>query len=103
MLVLLIAAIVGMLFLIRKGYINPAERARTVRRAVTQRVRNTTNRGPGGSRQGGSRKVAYDVRYFLKLSKNKFDILNDIVTVFKIIGLVAHFTGFFTFISEPGQ
>ncbi|XP_060601820.1 uncharacterized protein LOC132755046 [Ruditapes philippinarum] len=60
MLVLLIAAIVGMLFLIRKGYINPAERARTVRRAVTQRVRNTTNRGPGGSRQGGSRKVAYD-------------------------------------------
>ncbi|XP_060583179.1 uncharacterized protein LOC132739481 isoform X2 [Ruditapes philippinarum] len=60
--VILVVGIVVMIFLIRRGYIHPAKRFRSVRRSITQRVRNTTHKGQGELRQDGSQsgKMDYD-------------------------------------------
>ncbi|XP_053393446.1 uncharacterized protein LOC123564849 [Mercenaria mercenaria] len=62
MLVVVALVVVVMVFLIRRGYIHPAQQAQSVRRAVSRKVRRTMYGDLGDSRPSGSRNVAYDNR-----------------------------------------
>lgn len=70
----MVIIVVIMIFLIRRGYLHPAEKAETIRRAVTKRVRNSYagfHSTPGTS---GTQKVGYDVRKFDLSKKFQFVI-----------------------------
>jgi hypothetical protein len=63
MLALIVIVVIIMVLLVRRGYIHPAQKAESVRRAVSRKVRKTVYGDLDGPRQGGSRSrnVAYDV------------------------------------------